>query len=123
MTETYEDRKTAYDKRRADLLAAGFREHPNNHLVSIWKYDILFQKRITDENGTRYFVEAMAYHHPDHDGWEVEVNYNDGVIFTNLAAVRIKIFGIRCDWTAADALRWADEFWTRLCPNYYERNQ
>lgn len=32
------------------------------------------------------------------------------------------IIAIRSEWTANSVLFWADQLWTRLCPNYYERD-
>lgn len=115
-----------YRKRRADLIANGFREHKNDRTTSVWKYDMLFQKKVTDENGVRYFVDAMCYFHQNGsvDGWEIEVNYNDGCAFCRPGmAMKICGFALKSEWTAANVIEWADELWQRLAPSYYERNQ
>jgi len=111
-----------HNKRKAELLAAGFREHGPNMGNN---YDALFQKRIRDEHGTRYFLDVSAYFYTvGHIGWQVEVNYNDGCAFCKTGmAMKIVAHSLGESWTVADIESWADELWTRLAPNYYERDE
>ncbi len=103
-----------------ELLDAGFKCFPQHRRG----YEALYQKRITDEHGTRYFIDVGFWQHTAHggdfDGWAAAVNYNDGCSFHPLTNMRITA-DVRA-WTAQDVIRWADELWTRLAPNYYERD-
>jgi hypothetical protein len=107
---------------RDDLISAGFKEY-GSHIFKCGS-DVFFQQRIDDEFGVRYFVEVI--HWPANNGaedWQVEVNFNDGAACNpSRAALRVLAFAGVDKWSAADVLRWADELWTRLAPNYYERN-
>jgi hypothetical protein len=106
---------------RDELLAAGFKEcKPAAHD----RYDMLYQKRIRDEHGTRYFVNVNLWQHSKHgidiaDGWECEVHYNDGTVFCP-EPMRMMVHGR--NMTAGLALAWAADLWERLEPAYYERD-
>ena len=109
-----------------ELLEAGFKEFPSTG-SNLQPWDVLFQKRIRDENGTRYFIEVMFWQHSQfggHDSFSAEVNYNYGCAFhpQGRAFMKINANGVS-DWTVDDVIRWADELWSRLCPNYYERTK
>ena len=105
----------------ADLLAWGFTKHPNTSHIGT--HDWLFQKRVTDENGTRYFVNVEQYEWrrrfgQDRDGWMCKVTYNGGCTFWP----KVMYVETNCDdRTPAEVLAWAAELWQRLTPNYYER--
>lgn len=109
---------------RQELLDVGFREFPSTG-SDLQRWDILYQKRIRDKNGTRYFIDVTFWQHSKYpggrDGWQVEVNYNDGCTFSPVRAMGIS--GDASNITASDAIEWADQLWQRLCPNYYERDQ
>jgi hypothetical protein len=102
------------------LLEAGFREYPAHPPVD--RYDALFQKRIRDANGTRYFINVKRYDQPDHTGWQVNINFGDGCAFHPKCAVEITAYSGVAEWTPEIIEAFAGELWTRLCPNYYERN-
>jgi hypothetical protein len=110
---------------RQELLDAGFREHPSNGDSVLQRWDVLYQKRIRDENGTRYFIDVMFWRHSkcgDYlDGWSVEINYNDGCAFSPIQGIKVEA-SVRTE-TAAEVEAFAAELWQRLCPNYYERGQ
>jgi hypothetical protein len=107
-------------RHRDDLLASGFKQFDGHSPVS--SYDVLFQKRVCDEHGTRYFIDVMLWKFPDHDGWQWEVNYNDGCDFSNGVTMRIVGSPYRDDWDAAGVIAWADQLWVRLGPKFYEKN-
>lgn len=113
-----------YQEQRADLLAAGFKEFKDKPQHSLWG-DAFFQKKITDENGTRYYIDALVWFQENgRIGWEWELRYNDGCSFCRpQMTMQIKGHCHRSDWTAADILAWAEELWFRLSPNYYERER
>ena len=110
-----------FAEKRKDLLAHGFKEYSGDCNVS-QRHHILFQKKVKDEKGIRYFVEATFWKHADaHEGWQWEVNYKDGCAIPPLAAMKIQSYCFEVEWTAVDLLVWAESLWRRLCPNYYER--
>lgn len=44
-----------------DLLNKGYRKHVSKHHLTFKMTDTLYQKRITDDKGTKYFVDAWYY--------------------------------------------------------------
>lgn len=115
---------------RHDLISVGFKQFETRMFKA--GSDVFFQRRISDEFGIRYFVEV--FHFPEiregrqvssasEEEWEAEINYNDGAACNpGRAALRVMAYGGVKDWSATDVLRWGNELWTRLAPNYYERN-
>lgn len=103
-----------------ELLANGFRRHG----PGLSRADDLFQLRISDKNGTRYFVEV--YHWlPSQFGpenFEAEVHFNDGCTFHPAACLRVHAYSVK-EWSVENLMKWASELWDRLTPNYYERER
>jgi hypothetical protein len=101
------------------LIAAGFKRFPPNYTLDKW--DELFQLRVRDDFGTRYFLNVMRYDHPEHrTGWQAEITFNDGAKWHPPAALRVTAYGGVADWTAQDAIEWAGKLWRALAPSYYE---
>lgn len=109
-----------------NLKAAGFKY---SRQTSYKPYPTdLYQKRIRDEHGTRYFIDVWHHDQLDFDNgttyprsFEVEVNYNDGCTFHPAACIRLKCWSCN-EWEVSDVESFAAELWNRLRPNYYERN-
>ena len=102
-----------------ELLAAGYRAFkPNGHD----RFDMLYSKRVTDEVGIRYAVHVRLWdfrkYGAGEDGWDAEVISNDGADWW-VGPLWLKT---SCrDKSVAEVERWADQLWTRLALNYYER--
>ena len=105
-----------------DLLAAGFKGFPPDSLLTC---DELYQLRVRDDQGTRYFINCLVWRRMDRQAaWEIQLHYNDGCpeLHPGRAAIHITAFSGVERWTVAEVLRWADELWTRLRPAYYEKD-
>ena len=106
-----------------ELIADGWRHFDPSPMC---RYDALYQIRVRDGSGMRYFVNVTHWRHSKYaagnpDGWEAEVTYNDGCAFHKPAATRVATWSV-ADWSPADVRRWAEELWGRLNPTYYEAN-
>jgi hypothetical protein len=102
------------------LLAAGFRQHRPSHID---RCDDLFQMRVRDENGTRYFINVRKWIFSERVSYDAQITFNDGCTFhPSSAALQVLVYGIP-EWSVADVVAWADQMWTRLTPNYYERDR
>lgn len=106
----------------SDLINAGFKHYPSRGDV-LQRYDDLFQIKVTDSTGTRYFLNVYRWDHTKHGwshiGWEAELVSNDGATWWG------EPFWIKTSCkgkSAADVIRWGEELWERLALNYYERN-
>lgn len=106
-----------------ELLDAGFHEFKPSW--DSWHQG--FQLKVKDDIGIRYFVEVYhwietpAIRMPE--GWEAEVIYNDGPPFSPKHALKIQAYGGVDKWNSKDVIKWAEELWKRLKPEYYEKWQ
>jgi hypothetical protein len=109
-----------------ELLAAGFRAFDRHSALGSW--DRLYQKKVEDQCGTRYFINVYHWTHqrspvPLPPALEAEVCYNDGIAANpSRATVKVQAFSV-ADWSVGGVIRWAEELWERLAPNYYERTR
>ena len=102
------------------LLAAGFKQYRPS---AIDRCDGLFQMRVRDENGTRYFINVRKWVFPERVSYDATITFNDGCTFHPAAsALQVLAYGLT-EWSVADVIAWADQMWIRLSPNYYERNE
>jgi hypothetical protein len=106
-----------------DLIAAGFKHSPSNRTI-LQRWDDLYQLRVRDERGTRYFLNVYRWDHTKHGGshvgWEAEIVANDGAEWWD-EPLWLKT---SCsDKDAAEVIRWGAELWDRLALNYYERDE
>lgn len=110
---------------KEELITAGFKEFASQG-GSVTQWDMLYQYRVRDQYGTRYFINVNFWQHSKYgvgvdDSFEAEITYNDGVVWQQgRACLQVKAWSVS-DWSPQEVIRWADEMWRRLNPNYYER--
>jgi hypothetical protein len=105
----------------AEFLAAGFREHLDRSGCKHTPY--LLQKRIRDDNGTRYFINVWCYDNRNFDsarpfGVMPEVQFydqNDEVACDVTMAGQV--------YNASHVERFFDHMHANMIYGYYERNE
>lgn len=104
---------------RQELFDAGFHEFPP--VRPIMRADHCYQLRLSDERGTKYFLNVSEYVQPDRTMWEADITYNDGCeFFPQPSALALKVYADISKWTVPQLLEVAEQFWVRLNPRYYE---
>lgn len=102
-----------------ELVKAGFKMYNPS---SVDRYDTLYQYRVRDEIGTRYFVNVYRWDMRKYGHgviWDADLVSNDGAEWWG-NTIRIKT---ACsDKTPAELLAWADQMWSRLQLTYYEKD-
>lgn len=108
-----------------ELLEAGFRYFPTGPF-SYSKYTALYQMRICDDIGTRYFVNIEFYNFrqygQDYDGWSLSLSYNDGFADDDRDSTIRVIHSLKIEDCPQYAIDFADKCWHRLKPKHYELN-
>jgi hypothetical protein len=105
-----------------ELVAAGYRTWTPS---SADRYDLLYQKRVKDDRGTRYFVNVRFWRfskystpeRPVEDGWDAEARF-DGRGGSRSFAVSTSV---RHD-TPAEVEAFFARVWDAMKPGYYEVN-
>lgn len=105
------------------LLAAGFRKYKNGMSNGAWN-NWLFQKRIRDEKGTRYFIDVIQYDWSMYShrigeplAYEASVHFytGDGEIYSVVTCMDDNIRN------SIDAIEmFFDNMWSKLELGYYE---
>lgn len=110
-----------------ELIAAGFKPfQPNIRMGDHWNTG--YQLRVRDDVGTRYFIDVLKWDTASWEGfgrpdsYEVNLYFGNGCTFHPQAALKIQAYSGTSDWTVEDTVKFADELWQRLSPNYYERD-
>ena len=103
------------------LIEAGFKKYIPSRID---RYDSLFQLKVTDEIGIKYFIDVEKWDmtklgQSDNAGWQVELNFNEGSSWHSPACIQV-IAGNVEFWTVQNILDWAEGVWKRLEPSYYE---
>lgn len=109
-----------------ELLEAGFKYFGNISRTIIENGDALYQMRIRDELGTRYFINIIFYNFrqygQDYDGWSLSLSYNDGFADDDLDSTIRVVHSLKIEDTPQYAIDFADKCWHRLKPKHYELN-
>ena len=106
------------------LLSAGYKKYPP---PSRERYDTLYQKRIRDAAGTRYFVNIRFWRFSKYstedeqvpDGWDAWVQYNSHSYSTH------PTFNVELscrEITPAQVEGFYDRVWSLMGCDYYERD-
>jgi hypothetical protein len=106
-----------------NLIAAGFKHFQSDRTV-LQQWDDLYQLRVRDKLGTRYFINIYRWDHTKYGGpyvgWGAELVSNDGAAWWD-GPLWLKT---SCNnKTTDDVVRWGAELWGRLGLNYYERGE
>lgn len=100
------------------LLNSGYKEWEVNKLFTPHASKF-FQKRIKDEEGTKYFIGVNKYIIDGKDSYEYELyTEKDGMY-----AFRCLIYGIQAPMTIEEIEEEIENIWKNNNFSYYERNE
>lgn len=102
-----------------DLISRGYKKHVSEIHKTFKMTDTLFQKRISDDKGKKYFIDIWYYvGSPSHnfpESIQAEVQFHDGDGITE-ESMNVQLF-IR-DITKIEEV--FENMWGKLGLNYYE---
>ena len=99
------------------LLNSGYKEWEVNKLLTLHASKF-FQKRIKDEEGTKYFIGVNKYIIDGNESYEYEL-YTEK---EDMYAFRCLIYGIEVPMTIEEIEEEIENIWKNNNFSYYERN-
>ncbi len=106
---------------REELLKHGYKIYDDMHYSAI----CLYQKRIEDDKGTKYFIDIYEYmlnlkDYPDYKSYEARLVTS---LKNDTYNLNILLYGINDDTSIEQLEKDIDEIWTKLGCDYYEEKE
>lgn len=103
-----------------NLLKSGYKEYPKPEWVNEFVYKF-YQKKITDEKGTKYFIDVYSYYDEDSGLTDYEFRLQtESLVNCKNCFCNATLFGLDFEVTIIDAEKKIEELWNALGGIYYE---
>lgn len=93
---------------KKQLLKLGYREYSQTD-----DEPTLYQKKITDKEGIKYFIDCYHYNFPKQDTWEFKLQTS-----SKLGTINVALFNT--DLTIKKIEQFIEKAWIQFGSNYYE---
>jgi hypothetical protein len=107
------------------LIDAGFKKYINTS--KMYNYDILFQKKIQDAIGTKYFINVCCWDRKTYMtcpipefGFNCDIQFTNGTSISHEEAVNVEVLNIN-KWSPEEILKWAENLFWALGAFYNDR--
>ena len=107
------------------LLERGYKQHKPTPVIDSDLIVAKFQKRFDDDFGKKYFIDVLKWSHnfvPEYhrDKWWKPFSYAYHLYVTMFEEEKPIYFEFGTSWTIEEVENFAEEFFDKMKPNYYE---
>lgn len=108
------------------LLERGYKQYNPTPVIDNESIVAKFQKRFDDDLGKKYFIDVAKWSHdyvPEYrrDKWWKPFSYAYHLYVTMFEEEKPIFFEFGTSWAIEEVESFAEEFFNKMKPNYYER--